>query len=129
MWDRTRAVAHLDAHAQPHSHGRCAQYVRKAVEAGGVRLAHHTSAKDYGPSLTAVGFQALAGAPSVGFQTGDVAVIQPVAGHPHGHIAMYDGTHWVSDFTQQHGLYPGPGYRSAKPAYTVYRNFLSGVGP
>lgn len=119
--DLARTIAFLDEHARGHSLGRCAEFVRKAVEAGGVHLVHHTSAKDYGTSLERVGFVALPGQPTVGFRAGDVAVIQPIPHLPHGHMAMFDGHIWVSDFRQMHGLYPGPSYRIHQPAYTVYR--------
>ncbi|MEO6804162.1 MAG: hypothetical protein ABI197_13065 [Granulicella sp.] len=120
MWDENAAVAALDAAGGTLSQGLCAEYTRKAIEAGGVLLVRHTSAKDYGSSLIAVGFAALATDPGV-YQAGDVGIVQPIAGHPDGHMAMYDGTIWVSDFKQQHGLYPGPGYRVAKPPFTIYR--------
>ncbi|MBB5427447.1 hypothetical protein HDG40_005626 [Paraburkholderia sp. JPY158] len=42
--------------------------------------------------------------------------------HPHGHMAMYDGQYWISDFKQWHGFYPGPDYGSARPDYKVYRH-------
>ena len=54
-------------------------------------------------------------------QRGDVVVIQSIPGHPHGHMAMYDGEHWVSDFKQR-TLYPGDSYRAYKPSYVVYRH-------
>ena len=120
MWDKTKAVAFLDSQALKESHGVCAQYVRQAIEAGGVTLRRQGSAKDYGSSLLAVGFVKL---PKVHYlhQAGDVVIIQPIAGHPDGHMAMFDGTLWVSDFKQLYGFYPGPSYREAKPAYALYR--------
>ena len=120
MWDVIKAVAYLDEHAQPHSLNQCAKFVRKAVEAGGVELTSTVSAKDYGPCLERALFRALSALPG-GFEAGDVAVIQPIEGHPHGHMAMYNGALWVSDFTQMHGYYPGPAYRSLKPAVVLYR--------
>ncbi len=99
MWHVEAALKHLNAHAHRGSLGRCAQYVREAVEAEGVTLVHHVSAKSYGSSLTRVGFQNV-GAVSGDFQAGDVGIIQPIRGHPHGHICMYNGRHWVSDFIQ-----------------------------
>lgn len=119
MWDKKVAVAHLSTHARSASHGKCAEYVRKAVEAGGVRLQRHTSAKDYGGSLIAAGFVAQ----DVSILTaGDVVVIQPVTGHRHGHVAMYDGTRWISDFKQPNGFYPGESYRKSKPSFVIYRH-------
>lgn len=52
---------------------------------------------------------------------GDVVVIQPYAGgSPHGHIALYSGTAWVSDFVLR-DMWGGPGYRKAKPKSAIYR--------
>lgn len=48
-------------------------------------------------------------------------IIQPIPGHPHGHMAMYDGAYWISDFVQYYGFYPGNAYRTAKPPYQIYR--------
>lgn len=119
MYDVTKAVAFLNAHAAPASLGRCAQYVRLAIQAGGVALTPTGSAKDYGPLLVKAGFKAQPSSASI--QAGDVVVIQPVPGHPHGHMAMYNGAYWISDFKQLYGFYPGASYRRMKPSYTVYR--------
>jgi muramidase (phage lysozyme) len=107
------------------------------VEAGGVkikippaRIGNSASACDYGPSFEAVGFKPVysytGSGPTdtaiiPGQQAGDVVVIQPIDGHPHGHIALFNGTSWVSDFIQLRGFYPGQQYRNVKPAYILYR--------
>ena len=119
MWDNEVAVTYLDRHARSASHGKCAEYVRKAIEAGGVRLQRHASAKDYGDSLVAAGF--IIQDPPI-LNAGDVVVIEPITGHSHGHMAMYDGKKWVSDFKQRNGLYPSASYRKLKPAFTIYRH-------
>ncbi len=78
------------------------------------------SAKDYGPYLRNNGFSPV---PAGGYRPrrGDVVVIQNYpGGNPNGHIAMYDGHQWVSDFTQQ-DIWAGPGYRQHKPAAQVFR--------
>lgn len=137
MWNKEISVSYINSHAEGSSLGKCAEYVRKAVEAGGVtiriprpRIGNSASACDYGPSLVAIGFRPVftytgngpTGTTSItGQQVGDVVVIQPIAGHPHGHIALYNGQKWVSDFVQQVGFYPGSSYRNAKPAYILYR--------
>lgn len=122
MWDKEKAIATLRTNApatQP-SLGLCARYVRVAIEAGGVKLKHHTSAKDYGDSLLAVGFVKV---PEGHYQhqAGDVGIVHPIPSHPHGHIAMFDGDIWISDFRQHHGLYPGAKYRKLKKGYDIYR--------
>ena len=121
MWDVTKAVEYLNKHAHKKSLGRCAQYTRQAIEAGGIRLTHHTSAKDYGNSLVNAGFKEVS-ENVVAFKPGDVVIIQPIPKHPHGHMAMFNGKFWVSDFLQQHGFYPGQSYRKLHPTYTVYRH-------
>jgi hypothetical protein len=120
-WNVTTAVNHSTENAEPNSIGRCAQYTREAIEAGGVTLARHGSAEDYGPSLVTVGFTEYAAEPPGGFRAGDVAVIQGFDGHPHGHMQMYNGTAWVSDFSQR-DFWPGPAYRTEQPAFTIFRH-------
>ncbi|WP_244596896.1 lytic transglycosylase domain-containing protein [Escherichia coli] len=137
MWNSSASVSYINSHAELGSLGKCAAYVRRAVEAGGVkikipppRIGNFASACDYGPSLEAAGFKSVYSYTGSGFtdtaiipgqQAGDIVVIQPVAGHPHGHIALFNGTNWVSDFIQLRGFYPGKKYRDIKPAYILYR--------
>jgi hypothetical protein len=119
MWGKNHAVQHLRNHAAAASSGHCARSVRQAIAAGGVHVQNTESAKDYGPNLTHAGFAEVpAGQPP---RTGDVVVIQPIPNHPHGHMAMYDGHVWISDFRQYHGMYPGPSYRALAPTYRIYR--------
>jgi hypothetical protein len=121
--DIDKAVAHLDANAHGKSQKKCAQYVRQAIEAGGVRLDVNTrpgEAKNYGPYLGRHGFKAVDTQNYVP-QKGDVAVIQNYpGGSAAGHIAMYNGTQWVSDFRQT-DMWSGPGYRKHQPSYEIYR--------
>ena len=119
----------------PFGVGMCARYVRHALAAAGVSPATWpVAAKDWGPSLTNIGFKEFAkdGYLAVGgaFNAcgtepfvpalGDVVVMQGTSTSTHGHMAGHTGTAWVSDFVQRE-LWPGPGYRKEKPAYVVYR--------
>lgn len=118
--DIHKAIQHLRANAGIDSQERCAAHTREAIEAARIRLALTRHAKDYGPSLNGIGFHEVS---SVGpFQAGDVAVIQPVKGSMDGHMCMFDGSIWISDFKQFRGLYPGPRYRNEKPSYKIYRH-------
>jgi hypothetical protein len=116
-----KSVQYLDSNAEDSSQGWCATYTREAIEAGGVTLAHPSSglAKDYGPSLEQAGFTEVSD-DDYQPQKGDVVVIQPPEGETAGHMAMYDGTQWVSDFKQR-TMYPGQAYRDNEPAYAIYR--------
>lgn len=116
-WDMSLAVKHLVANAKASPIGYCAMYVRQAIEAGGVTLTRHTSAKDYGSSLIAVGFRAITEAVPERGHKGDVVVMQAIGTHIHGHMQMYSGSAWVSDYTQN-GFYP---YSVSRPEYQVYR--------
>lgn len=111
---------------------RCAHYVKLALIQGGLssRNSGINSAKDYGPWLLENNFQVVDDAVAVhagnvysisGQQTGDVVIIQAAPGHSDGHMAMFNGTKWVSDFVQEKGFYPGQAYRNNNIAYKLYR--------
>jgi len=138
----TAAANHIEANATETSQSKCAKRTREAIEAGGKKLdipkptvpgSNSASAKDYGPSLEKAGFEPVANSstydPSAPVsnsiyhpQQGDVVVIQPYSGgKPHGHMQMYDGKKWTSDFTQR-GFYPGSGYRQNRPPFVIYRD-------
>jgi len=51
---------------------------------------------------------------------GDIAVMESFANHPHGHIQMYNGTQWVSDF-RQNNFWPGSAYSTNTPNYTIFK--------
>lgn len=111
---------------------KCARYVKKALIAGGASAKNSgiESAKNYGPWLLENNFKVVDNATTVrtggvftisGQQVGDVVVIQAAPHHVHGHMAMFNGTHWVSDFVQERGFYPAQIYRDQNIRYTLYR--------
>ncbi len=135
--DIDNAVNHLNAsYLPPSGRGRCAQHVRQAIEAGGVKLDANTrplSAKDYGPYLETHGFKKIPTKDHLP-EKGDIIVLQgfpegpidPGTGKPEyqasedGHITMFNGEKWGSDFEQE-DFWGGTGYQSAKPAHAIYR--------
>ncbi|HDT2126249.1 TPA: hypothetical protein RCG93_002620 [Enterobacter roggenkampii] len=118
-WNKDAAVSYLRSHALGHSHNECAKFTRRAIIAGGITLERTHDAKDYGPKLLRAGFKEVP--PGSTLLSGDVAVIQPYpGGNSSGHMTMFEGTRWISDFTQL-SMYPGPGYRRAQPTYKIYR--------
>jgi hypothetical protein len=147
-WNLGTAVAYLTEHAKPaySPPGQCAQFVRQAIEAGGIAVkvppkrfkdADGASACDYGASLLKAGFgvvfdnSAEFACQQVDFKPlpGDVSIFQGFEGHRHGHIQMFNGVQWVSDFLQKQrypdqapGLYPGLKYRAIEMPFTIYRH-------
>jgi hypothetical protein len=123
-FDADKAVSNLIANKKKGSTGLCATHVRQALAAGGLDTSGNpVSAKDYGPFLLNKQFKAITGADvaKAAFAKADIVVIQPyVGGSAHGHIAMYSGAAWISDF-QQRDIWGGGGYRKNKPAHAVYR--------
>lgn len=115
------AVKYLDEHAGKESTSKCAQAVRRALEAGGTTInPHPREAKAYGPYLTIAGFREIDKA-KYSPMKGDIAVIQSYqGGDPAGHIAMFNGSIWESDFKQK-DMWSGPGYRKYQPDYKLYR--------
>lgn len=118
-WSAVGAVRYLQWNAEDASQGNCARHVREAVERGGIRLSRTADAKDYGYSSRAAGFHEVSAS---NLRPGDVIVIQAIAGHPHGHMAMFDGQIWMSDFRQYRGFYPGESHRRPHPPYKIYRH-------
>ncbi len=123
-FDIDKAVDVLRERVGPKSRGYCARYVRIAVNAGGLVLKKYpVSAREYDPYLETQGFSKISPTPLPTYTPtkGDIAVFQPYpGGRPEGHIAMYDGNHWMSDYRQQ-GFWPGSGYERYKPPYAIFR--------
>jgi LysM repeat protein len=112
----------LNNKALSRSVGKCAKYVRLALEAGaGNTKGHPVAAKKYGPTLNQIGFREV-DTNQYTPQKGDVVVFDQHTDakktHPYGHIAGYTGTQWVSDFKQRN-MNP---YRGAPNVpYKIYR--------
>ena len=115
-----KAVNKLNSIIKPASKGACAMHVRIAIEAGGLStIGRPESAKDYNVFLRKIGFSVINEAEYIPIK-GDIVVIQNIVGHIHGHIAMYNGEYWISDFRQR-DFWGGEAYRSNKPKHTFFR--------
>ncbi len=118
-----KAVKELNSNSNSNSLGKCAKFVRFALEAGGINTnGRPGSAKDYDSFLENRGFSVIN---KSGYtpKVGDIVVIESFQGknfHEHGHIQMWNGEKWVSDFRQS-GFWPGGDYRNSKPSYKIIR--------
>ncbi|WP_423129757.1 RHS repeat-associated core domain-containing protein [Gaoshiqia sp. Z1-71] len=108
----------------------CARFIRYSLEAGfGLQRDAFLGktpvpARAYGPFLEGAGFSPVN---TTNYLPGDIAVIQGYPGGtsdangiPYGHIQMYNGTQWLSNF-YQNSFWPGGGYRTNQPAFQIYR--------
>lgn len=98
--------------------GRCALYVRKALQSAGYNFTPQASAYMYASNgtLAKAGFTKISSNNYVP-QVGDVVVFNRTRKNPHGHIQIYDGRGWVSDFRQ-----PKFSPYSQHNGYTVWRD-------
>lgn len=79
---------------------RCALYVRKALQSAGYKFTPKESAYMYAHgTLAGAGFTKISNHDYVP-QVGDVVVFNRTAKNPHGHIQIYNGNQWISDFRQ-----------------------------
>lgn len=122
-FDIDKAVKYLEDNAAGKSTGKCAKSVRRALQHSGFYLPEHPEdAREYGDYLEWGGLSKVDKTNYVP-QKGDVAVIQPpVKGEP-GHMQMYGGEKWLSDYKQKNStiIYPSQAYQDAKPKYEIYR--------
>lgn len=109
-------LASRSAHSR--SQGLCARYVRKALQAAGYSFNPQPSAYMYATNgtLASAGFTKISTS-NYRPQVGDVVVFNRSSKNPHGHIQIYSGSDWISDFRQK-GFSP---YRQHN-GYTVWRD-------
>jgi len=107
--------------------GDCAQSVKNGLDAGfggkqGETL--HNGPQNYGPGLEKLGFVPINN--NSPLKPGDVMIFQTFSGRPWGHIQMWNGSNWLSDYIQKNRSdgYPGPSdtYKNANPSYQLYRD-------
>ena len=111
-WNLNAAITHLVKSASNSSLHQCAKYVRQAIEAGGVSTAGRpVSACKYKSFLPTIGFNFVGKIEGKINQSnwsrknarpGDIAVMDH---GEHGHICMWSGQQWISDF-KQNNMWP-----------------------
>lgn len=137
-------VSAINSTATPQSRGKCATAVREALDAGGFKTADGQTVtqafRDKGLAGSAYMYDSNGILSSVGFSkidpnttpaTGDIEVFPGSSASPHGHIQVYNGNNWVSDFNQNGGSmtrpYGAPGAKYAGITPNMYR--YSGSSP
>ena len=117
-WNPKEAAKYATEHAEKKSVGLCAMYVRKAMIAGGIPLYRCGNAWHYKYVLPILGFEEVA--KDEKYMIGDIVVFQPIGGRKFGHIAIWNGRQWVSDFKQR-SIIVHSDYRKEGCEYSVFR--------
>ena len=107
----------IDERVDKKSIGSCAKYVRWGLEAGGIDTSDRPDyACKYGSFLLKKGFNQINITDPNDYTPikGDIVVFDTYPGqpkYPAGHIQMYNGEKWVSDFVQRR-FWPGTAYEN-----------------
>ncbi len=131
--DRLKREQIVDGEPNLFGEALCAQYVRTALNEGGWDVKPSGPAKNFGNEMLRVGFKPISiwdGSgilPDTGYLAGylpiqgDVVIMQPYrGGNPAGHMAMFDGQNWISDFVQR-DIWANRRYQTYKPNFIIYR--------
>lgn len=111
------AAKYARSHAEKESTGWCGKYVANALQAAGFKFDRPAEAWMYHAhgTLSKLGFGLVSNGLS-GYtpEPGDISVTDKFKGHQYGHICIFDGRNWISDFVQNGpNVYkdgPGPMY-------------------
>lgn len=92
--------------------GYCARYVRLALEAGGISVNKDRPKSAYEYAYWLYKYGGFSTLDKAGYKElhGDIVVFNRMNGHPDGHIAMWNGDNWVSDFIQN-SIYASKDYQ------------------
>ena len=135
----TRTAASIaTSRAHTKTTGKCARYVTDSMQRAGLNYPRLASAYMYATDkgLPSVGFEQLKVTDPNNYpkQPGDVYVIDSFVGdkgkkHPHGHIAIWNGQQWVSDFKQKNmNIYNDLPNEQFKKITSVWRLTDKGLG-
>ena len=117
-WNPQAAAEYATQNAEKRSKGLCAMYVRRAIIAGGIPLYRAGDAWRYKYLLPMLGFDKVEDAKNL--KAGDIVVFQPIGGRKFGHIAMWNGRQWVSDFKQR-SIIVHRDYTAQTCEYAIFR--------
>ena len=130
-FDARAAAKYMIAKSTYYSNSDCSTAVMKGLRTGGFKNFPNAYGGDFGPNLQAVNFTKITDIKSYQPQVGDVTVWSRNSAHKSGHVQMYGGDYWVSDWHQDWATQPpayqkigGSGfvpYAKDVPSYAIYR--------
>ena len=99
--DIKKAANYISIHAKPASQGLCARYVANGLQYAGFKFNRQSAAYMYNKELAKLGFKKIPYNKKYIKQIGDIAIFDKNQYHPYGHITMWCGNNWISDFIQR----------------------------
>ena len=117
-WSPEEAARYATEHAEKKSVGMCALYVRNAIIAGGIPLYVGGDTWSYKYMLPILNFHQVGKKSEP--EIGDIVVFQPIGGRKYGHITIWNGKQWVSDFKQRN-LIVHSDYLNEDCEFAIYR--------
>lgn len=99
--DIRKAANYISTHAKSTSQGLCARYVANGLVNAGLKFNRQPSAYLYNLELPIRGFKKIPYNKKYIKQIGDIAIFDKNQYHPYGHITMWCGNNWISDFIQR----------------------------
>lgn len=122
-----KAADIITKNALTRSSGYCARYVREGLQQAGYDLKTMGDAKNYNNgAMQDAGFSVIDSQSAP--QKGDVMVMPAQGGHGAGHMQIYNGQQWVSDFKQK-SKNPWNDVATENLQYTMYRDQRGAMVP
>lgn len=116
LYNGEKAADYATSHTLNRSHTLCAGFVMRALWSGHCYIGLY-SAWSYKYILPLYGFKVV---DTTNYKKGDIIVFPAVSKHIWGHIAIYNGSQWVSDFKQKSKVV-APAYNTVKPTAFRYK--------
>lgn len=106
-YNSQKAVEYATQEVEEKSRCMCAWYVMRAIQHGGCYPCGIYPAYAYDKMLPRMGFTKI---DPDNIQKGDICVLSQNSRSQFGHIAIFNGQQWISDY-QQKDLFPNDAYR------------------
>lgn len=117
-YSNDNTVKYIKDHKGAKSRSMCAWYCTKALKNGGCWQCPIVPGYAYNKILLQLGFNEIPTENYIPIK-GDISVLPRNSKSCFGHIAIYDGHHWISDF-EQTSIYPGESYKQVGK-YQIFR--------
>lgn len=117
-YDNSKTVAYITKHKSLKSRSMCAWYSMKAIRNGGCYYCYIYPGYAYNKILPKLGFEEISTENYIP-KAGDISVLPKNSNSCFGHIAIYNGSNWISDFKQD-DIFPGKSYKISGK-YQIFR--------